>query len=136
MQGLSTASVEKGYLPARKKQTKPQNRKHKRGRSPKPNVLTGPGPFPECLEFPRALSLNAFQTGFPPARLLCPCLGRGGVRGSQPRRGVPAKVCPTRPTAPGCSRDLQPRLEWTWDWDGSMAVGSTAYCSCSAHRSI
>lgn len=89
MQGLSTASMEKQYLPARKK--KKQTRKPKRGRSPKLNMLTGPGPFPECLEFLRVLSLNAFQTGSPPAKLLCPSPGRGDVSSSQPRRGVPAR---------------------------------------------
>lgn len=53
-----------------------QTRKPRRGRSLKLNVLTGPEPFPDILEFLRAFSLNAFQTGSPPAKK-CEQSGKG-----------------------------------------------------------
>lgn len=50
------------------------------------NVLTGPEPFPDILEFLRAFSFNTFntfQTGSPPARTV-----------SSLGRGVPAQCVP------------------------------------------
>lgn len=120
MQGLSTGRLEI-RVPACKKITikkKPkQTRKPRRGRSPKLNVLTGPEPFPDILEFPRAFSLNTSQTGSPPGRRVS-SLGRG----SQPG------VCPTRARAPGCGSNpgwAGPGTRTGW-WEPAVQADASA----------